>query len=293
LQPDASALIMRRVCVRARRHRRGDLARNTRHREATKMPAFALRKWYMDVANAAGDAWIGYYAGLRWHALHLDFTHQLRRSPAEGVRERGEVGAQAEPQWSDADTLHWRPAGLEATWRRCCSPAITETLFASDEGQVAWSCLLPRANASLRTDRGVLSGTGYVECLELSIAPWRLPLAALHWGRCHAAAHDLVWIRWDGRAPRSLAWLDGVRCASATITETTVSADGARWQCGERVTLRRGALGHTLLAPLRALLTAVPASALALDEHKWYTRGRLTVDGIGADAVGIAERVGW
>lgn len=252
-----------------------------------------LRKWYMDVANAAGDAWIGYHAELRWHALHLEFTHQLRRNAADGVHERGELRALAEPQWSDADTLHWRPAGLEATWRRSGSPAISETLLASDEGQVTWSCVLPRAHASLRTDRGLLSGFGYVEYLELSIAPWRLPLTALHWGRCHAASHDLVWIRWDGGAPRSLAWLDGVRCASATITETAVRADGASWECDERVTLRRGALGRTLLAPLRALRTAVPASALALDEHKWYARGRLTVDGVSADAVAIAERVGW
>jgi hypothetical protein len=257
------------------------------------MPAFMLRKWYMDVANAAGDAWIGYHADLHWHALHLGFTHRLRRSAADGVRERGGSDASVEPQWSDADTLRWCPAGLEATWRRDHSPAITETLFADDEGEVRWSCVLPRAHATIHTDGDGLSGHGYVECLELSIAPWRLPLTALHWGRCHAAAHDLVWIRWDGRAPLSLAWLDGVRCASATVTETAVSAGGALWECGERVTLRRGALGHTLLAPLRALRTAVPASALALDEHKWYARGRLTVDGIGADAVAIAERVGW
>ena len=112
-------------------------------------------------------------------------------------------------------------------------------------------------------------------------------------GRCHAAAHDMVWIRWEGGAPRSLAWLDGVRCDSATISETEVRAGRARWECEERVTLRRGELGRTLLAPLRALRKAVPASALALDEHKWYARGRLTVDGVGEDAAAIAERVGW
>ena len=122
----------------------------------------------------------------------------------------------------------------------------------------------------------------------LAVADHRVAL-----GRCHAAAHDLVWIRWDGGAPLSLAWLDGVRCDSATISETEVRAGRARWECEERVTLRRGELGRTLLAPLRALRTAVPASALALDEHKWYARGRLTVEGVGADAVAIAERMGW
>lgn len=257
------------------------------------MPPLVLRKWYMDAANAAGDAWIGYRAELRWPPLHVDFTHQLRRSVAGGVSERGEFRGVAEPEWTGADTLRWSIPGLDAEWRRTGTPAIRETLLDGPAGRIAWACVLPRAHATLRAGADALEGTGYVERLELSLASWRLPFRVLHWGRCHAASHDLVWIRWEGAEARSVAWLDGVRCASADVTETDVLAPPARWECGERVTLRRGVIGRTLLAPLRALGGALPAAALAADEHKWTAGGRLVVDGAGEDAIAIAERVAW
>ncbi len=257
------------------------------------MPSFTLHKWYMDVADGAGNVWIGYHASADWHALHADFSHQLRRSPTAGIEERGEFGASPAPLWLDADTLAWRGPRHEALWRRERTPSISETLFSDRGGRVAWSCVLPRARARISSGPDTFAGMGYVEHLELSIPPWRLPLHTLHWGRCHSAHHDLVWIRWDGAEPRALAWLDGVRVAGAMISETEVRVDGARWSCDERCTLRRGAIGHTLLARLGAWRAAIPAAALALDEHKWFARGRLTANGSDEDAVTIAERVGW
>lgn len=257
------------------------------------MPSFQLRKWYLDVADTAGNAWIGYHASLDWGALHVDFTHELRRSPADGVRELGEFRAAPEPRWSDADTLVWNAPGVAASWRRERTSAITETLLENDEGRLVWSCVLPRAHAVVRTPTGTIEGTGYAERIDLTIEPWRLPISALHWGRCHGARHDLVWIRWDGAEPRAVVWLDGVRRESAAIGETEVRADGVSWECGERETLRRGAIGRTLLAPLGGLAAALPAAALALDEHKWLAPGMLTVDGSTEGAHAIAERVGW
>lgn len=260
------------------------------------MPSFQLRKWYLDVADTAGNAWIGYHASLDWGALHVDFTHQLQQSPADGVREHGEFRAVPEPCWDDADTLAWNVPGTDASWRRERTPTITETLLENAEGRLLWSCVLPRAQATVRTPLGTIEGTGYAERIELTIEPWRLPISALHWGRCHGTKHDLVWIRWEGAEPGALAWLDGVRRDAVEITETRVRADGVTWECGERATLRRGTIGRTPLAPLGALgaLTGrLPAAALALDEHKWLAPGRLTVDGASEDAQSIAERVGW
>jgi hypothetical protein len=58
-----------------------------------------------------------------------------------------------------------------------------QRLLDSPDGVVDWHCELPRAAVRLRAGDDVLEGIGYVERLELSLLPWRIPAREIRWGR--------------------------------------------------------------------------------------------------------------
>jgi hypothetical protein len=189
--------------------------------------------------------------------------------------------------------FHWRTAHVDATWRPSETPRLSETLLDTEQGRIEWTCLLPRARATVRSPRLSVEGWGYVERLELTLPPWGLPLETLHWGRCLSDHHSLVWIRWDGPDPRRLLWEDGRRGTEYELTERGLVAPGARWEIESAMTLRTGTIGATVLRPFRRLLRLLPDAVTRIDEHKRFARGVLHVGGASEPATAITERVTW
>ncbi len=67
-------------------------------------------------------------------------------------------------------------------------------VFASDAGTVEWHCLMPRARVRI----GKRSGLRYAEHLNITVAPWKLPIRTLRWGRFATPSDWIVWIDWQG-----------------------------------------------------------------------------------------------
>ena len=175
---------------------------------------------------------------LRWRALHIPFVSTL--------------------------TFDGSRAKTTKAFRRSSAPALKTSfereLYRDDEGYVLWRCLVPRGESD------------YAEFLEMTIAPWRLPINMLRWGRIVTAKTSLVWIEWSGARPLMLALHDGREASVINISDDEVRlADGTRLAIADRTTLREAPLSATL-GPLRFLL---PRKLTAFHETKWRSRGTI------------------
>jgi hypothetical protein len=232
---------------------------------------FHLSKWYLDCVTEDGRVFVAYSARLRWHALSLDYTtvlggaSSLKPCPA--------------PECS-GDRIEWRApkVGVEGSWLALEAP-VCETLYDAD-GTVEWSCLLPRGSAQVRVGSERLRGLGYVERLDMTVPPWRLPIDELHWGRLLTAAGSVVWIDWRGAHSKRLVLRNGAAAEPELLT---------RLELGRGLVLRDGALGRTALSIIPKVERLFPWRILHVRETKWRSRGLL--DGVSGWA--IHEEVRW
>lgn len=261
------------------------------------MPAFELSKWYADCTSEEGDAVIIYHAELRWRALTLYYasllTHRagcppralysLRKRPAPAIH--GDQLVWESPEW--------RAAG---SWRDL-SPSRENVLFESESGSLEWNCLAPRAAAAVRIDvKPAIKGWGYAEHLRLSLAPWRLPIRRLRWGRFVNATDALVWIDWSGSYNRRVVYLNGSSVCAQEIgdSELVLAENAAVLSLDTRTVLRDGLLGSTALSVIPHLDRLFPDSILNMRECKWLSHAVLRRPGH-PDSIGMAihEVVEW
>jgi hypothetical protein len=261
------------------------------------MPAFELSKWYADCISVQGDAVIIYHAELRWRAATLHYASLLIHrvgSPARSLcslRRRPAPALQTDQiVWESPD---WRAAGI---WRDL-SPRHENVLFASESGSVAWNCLAPRAAAAVEIDSELaIKGWGYAEHLRLSLAPWRLPIRRLRWGRFVNATDALVWIDWSGPYNTRVVYLNGSSVSATEIgdSELVLAENTAVLTLDTGTVLRDGLLGATALSVIPQIERLFPASVLNIRECKWLSRAVLRRPGR-PDSIGMAvhEVVEW
>jgi len=257
---------------------------------------FSLDKWYLDLVTGDGIALIGYAAELRWHALHLRYAAVLESHPGTPPHERATIRHSSPPEVT-GDRIAWRcqPLHLQGEWR-ALAPAIEATLLDGPAGTITWSCVMPRAFASVESGTARHEGLGYVERLRLTLPPWDFPFRALRWGRHLSVGHALVWIEWDGELTRRWAWLDGRLQPSARVAGDGVEGleDGLalRWQQGRD--LRRRSVMETLREAAPLLVQRATGRLGTMDEHKRLARSTLLENGQPRDeGWAIHEEVTW
>jgi hypothetical protein len=251
--------------------------------------AFLLDKYYLDLVTDDGTAFVGYVADVAWHGLHLRYTSHLEAAPGALPVDTSALG---DPAWPvvTPDGLSWTSAalGLHGTW--CgLAPPVERTLLTSAAGAIEWSCLMPRARATVTTATGRVEGLGYVERLRLTLLPWAFPFQTLRWGRHVSADHAVVWIEWDGEESMRAVWLDGVPQPDAHVVATGVAGLSGqrtlRWHEGHD--LSRRAVGATIARVAPLLATRVAGRLATMQEHKQLSRSSLV------DAGGRALDQGW
>jgi hypothetical protein len=260
------------------------------------MAGFSLSKWYMDGVADDGGALVAYAAELGWGALRLSYASALHRPAGGEPRSWSSLRGSAPPSF-DGTSLTWssRPLGLEGRWTSMAGP-IEATVLDSADGSVTWRCHQPLARARVTLpDGSALVGLGYTERLELTIAPWKMPIDELRWGRFTGEAGSLVWIDWRGPYAKQLVYHDGRLVGPARVGDDAVEAeDGSvRLAIDPGAVLREGALGRTALAVIPEVDRLFPARILATEERKWCARGALTTAAGTITGQVIHEVVRW
>jgi|SRR5437588_3507654 len=88
------------------------------------------------------------------------------------------------------------------------------------EGAIEWHCVHPRARTTVDLGDGVvIQGLGYVERLEMTVAPWNLPLEGLRWGRFLSDSGSVVWIDWQGEYVRKIVLENGALGSVTAVAE--------------------------------------------------------------------------
>ncbi len=246
---------------------------------------FELTKWYADAVSAEGDYWIGYCARLNTGGLSVNYSSVLDSSGQRHSLRASEIVVR------EGEALWRAPAlGVHARWRGS-GRAIRKVIYHDKEGVVDWECLLPAAAASA----GRVVGLGYVERLRLTIAPWRLPVRSLRWGRFVSERNWVVWIDWQGDFNSRTVFWNGRAVDAEDIDDDGVAFEGgARLGFDRGLVIRTGPLGSTVLRAVPGLDRIAPARIFRVEECKWRSAATLECAGEPPDkGWAIHEVVRW
>ncbi len=256
--------------------------------------SFRLQKWYLDLATEDGQAVICYWASLRWRLLSLHYHGYFYLDRTQKLHTFSRLGAVPPPDM-DGDTLRWKSTNLQGEWIGTHSP-LRERLMESAQGRIDWHCLFPSARARIDLrPYGSLQGLGYVEKLDMTLPPWKLPLQQMHWGRFLSQKETVVWIRWiSPTVPKTLVFHNGEKWTDAAIEEDAIRFGDKSLRFQESCSLRGGPLGSTVFGKFPWIKRLFPASILSTVERKWRSRACLS-DGQGGSTPGwaIHEVVTW
>jgi hypothetical protein len=237
---------------------------------------FSLSKWYLDCTADNGDVLVGYAASLRWRALQLEFASILVRRSTGEIQTKTTLHKGTLPVSADG-SVRWQCAalGLEGTWI-AKEPPLSRRIFEASETPLLWECVQPRAQAEIVVDGvGTFKGFGYVDHLDLSTKPWRLPLNELRWGRYLSEQDSIIWMDFKGSAPDTIVFHNGVFCKGAQVSDerVTTGEEGMTLRFEDTCVLREGALASTALSVIPGVNKFLPARMLQTYECKWRSRG--------------------
>lgn len=240
---------------------------------------FSLSKWYLDCTTENGDVLVGYAASLRWRALRLEFASILVRRSTGEIQTKTTLHKGKLPVSADG-SLQWKCAalGLEGTWMAKERP-ISKRILEASKTPLLWSCVQPCARAEIAVDGiGTFQGFGYVDHIDLSTKPWRLPLEKLRWGRYLSEEDSIIWMDFRGPAPETIVFHNGILCRSAHVSDQNIAIgdEGIELRFEDTCVLREGALASTALSVIPGVNRLLPARMLQTYECKWRSRGVLS-----------------
>jgi len=238
---------------------------------------FSLVKWYLDCVTDDCDVAIVYCAEMRWRRVHATVGSVLF-GDGRGVSTRTSLSRHRVSRDSSLISAELPKLGVSGCWEAGEIP-FERVVYENGVGRVQWNCLQPRSDVRVRVGDRELHGIGYAECLTLTIPPWQLPMQTLRWGRFASSEHSLAWVDWQGPFNTSFAVLDGKECKPLMVSESRVTVPGADLRIEPGLSLRSGRLGATILPGAFRLADLFPSSIFNVDEHKWRSRGALTLNG--------------
>jgi hypothetical protein len=238
-----------------------------------------LTKYYLDVTTDQGDTVIAYWGQLQWRRLRLHFS-AVQVSRAGAALAPWRVSAlDAAPPEVNAEGVRWSAPHLDLHMEGCAlSPPVERRLFEGPDGSVNWVALLPRAEMCIQVGSERFRGLGYVERLDMSLPPWRLPAREVRWGRLLTANHALAWIEWRGELPLRFAILDGAVAELRDLSDQAVHGErGWVARLDDPQVIGDDAVGG-LLAPF-SHLRRLMAPITHWQQLRWRSRATLSVDG--------------
>lgn len=253
------------------------------------MRAFTLTKWYLDCVDAEGQVAIAYWSAIAWRGIAITWhSISLHETGTEPVHRTSLSPVAAPAVAASGISWHTLPLGFHLDCRPG-QPGFGQRLLDSAEGGLEWRCETAACDMTVACDRRQgWRGFGYVERLEMTLPPWRLPIDELRWGRWIAddGGGSVVWIDWRGPHPLTEVFVDGQRQQEGVVGDERIEAGGTALVLGDRHTLYARSLPDALGALRPVLVPVLPNSWLAMKDRKWRSRGTLR-------AAGRPDQSGW
>jgi hypothetical protein len=247
-----------------------------------------LEKWYADMVED-GRVEIRYQANLHVGPVTIGYSGRL----SEGRTSLTRIGMRRQPMPEiRGNAVHW-PAGTgdpAIAWHGACSQP--QQLWQNGNQAVSWDPIV--LNGSVAVDGRHSLARGYVERLTLNLAPWRLGLKTLKWGRFCGRKHSLVWIDWIGGIPMKLSLLDGQTEWLEEVGQRQIRTEHARLALGKPTEIVSESLGSGALAALGWIRMFVVPRFLSGIETKWLAEASLELRGEAVDqGFTVYEEVVW
>jgi hypothetical protein len=240
---------------------------------------FHLEKWYLDCVSDTGQTAICYSAKLGWNSLAISYAGILSFDGRQEPLFRTSLLREKQPH-ATTDGIRWESAGLSCSgfWQPLPAKGLLPiTLYHDDIGSLTWHCSQPLSKASVRTRDLEYTGLGYAEQIVMTIAPWKLPIKELLWGRFLSDNAYVVWIEWRGPHPMTAVYVNNVKVENAVVSEFALTWDGGSLELNSPACLRSGPLVKTALSSIPGVRSLFPAPVLNTHECKWRSFGKLTL----------------
>ncbi|MES2765596.1 MAG: hypothetical protein V4642_07005 [Bacteroidota bacterium] len=242
------------------------------------MNRFHLSKWYMDAISADGDVLICYAAHLKWGLLSIPFS-QIIFHAGSFIAKTGLFKNAVFPKSQDG-FLKLKIGEDELTWNQLAE-AKKFTLYDSPRGKIEWNVMMPSAAFTTNSGEFFKNGLGYIEKLEMTIPPWKLPISQLRWGRFVSEKTYCTWIEWKGDHPKILVICDGEVFENAEISEEEIyiPQKDLRLKLSKQKILREGNIGGTAFKKIPFFHVIFPSKVLKMYEWKARSFGEIFKNG--------------
>ena len=252
-----------------------------------------LEKWYADWVDGCAQPHILYLARLRIGPVLLGYSATLGGRQRHARARMGWSSTRMPLPHAEAHAVHWPMAEGHGNLQwRAADRLGPHVLWQQQAGRVVWEPVV--CNGWVRLPNGQCLGRGYAERLVLDVAPWKLGLRMLKWGRFCGARHSLIWIEWQGSHPLQLALLDGCEASLHSVDRLQVRTATAQLDMQAARPIAHERLGAGALRPLGGLRRLAAPDFLQGVESKWIAQARLCLHGQEADnGYAIYEEVQW
>jgi len=241
---------------------------------------FYVEKWFLDCISHTGETMIFYVANLRWHRWEVPYTSWLWYDPGSGTKRRSRFHHVHLPD-QEGNIINWVDPrfGIRGRWESRAD-ILTARLFESSEGYLDWNCYQPISKVRLKAGDRQLECTGYAEQLILSIAPWKIPMEELRWGRYGHQKDYMVWIDIRGERNQTWLWYNGEKIDHVAITDNLIQLPSRNLILTMKNPIPLEAEKKifkiaTKLTHLPGLRHSMPLHFLMADGAKWRSRGLL------------------
>lgn len=243
---------------------------------------FFLDKWYLDIVEEKGNVLILYAAILKWHGFSIPYKRVLHYNNIQ-VAEKSEFSSLQLPE-INGKVISWEDSGLNiyGSWSQMTA-GISQQLMHTDEGELRWNCF-PINDAHVIWKGMPILGKGYADQILMTIAPWKLGLRSLIWGRFISDQHFLIWIQIDLENTRSKwIWYNGQAMEDPLIEENIISVPekGLKLFISDDVPLTKGRIIQQVMKGILSFIPflSFPKKFLSSKELKSRARGELITNG--------------
>lgn len=259
----------------------------------TTNASFSLKKWYLDGVSEDGRTVICYSARMSWHGMAAQYAGYLYLRAPGDRRSESRFRNAYEPVAEGAN-IRWQDSGfnIRGEWESA-APPVRAMLHDSDEGSLNWHCHQPVAKCRIELgNEPPIAGWGYVECLEMTIPPWKMGFNELRWGRFAHPNAPIVWIDLRGNPNRSWVFDGQNSVSSSMVSDEKISISDSRKTLimsnptAIEDTTKIMEVVRSLVAWLPGFDRFTPLHFLQARETKWRSLGTL-------EAQGQAVRTGW